>query len=176
MLGFRILIVSKIPDSCFYLFIHLFIYQLFRTQACPEGMCTNWTQIPCGVPSSPIPQSVKVNHTTAVYAPYSFRIVMWFLLRPTRTNQWKCCGTRPTHGFSFLSERTRKCNRLQMSLQRQHFLLSYLNTLSVGPAGVWTRDLLLGRPALIPTELTTWRFLRLYSGFQSLRCRIPKAN
>ena len=51
-------------------------------------------------------------------------------------------------GFSSLSEKTRKCNRLQMSLQRQHFLLSYLKTLSVGPAGVWTRDLPLSRPGL----------------------------
>ena len=30
----------------------------------------------------------------------------------------------------------RKSNRLQMALQRQHFLLNYLKTLSVGPAGV----------------------------------------
>ena len=35
-----------------------------------------------------------------------------------------------------------------MSLQRQHFLLSYLKTLSVGPAGVRTHDLRLSRPAL----------------------------
>ena len=44
----------------------------------------------------PIPQPVKVGHTTGVYDPYSFRIVMWVLLRPTRTNQWKCCGAGPT--------------------------------------------------------------------------------
>ena len=35
-----------------------------------------------------------------------------------------------------------------MPLQRQHFLLSYLKTLSVGLAGVWTRGLPLSRPAL----------------------------
>ena len=35
-----------------------------------------------------------------------------------------------------------------MSLQRQHFLLSYLKTLSVGAAGVRTHDLTLSRPAL----------------------------
>ena len=52
------------------------------------------------------------------------------------------------YGFSSLSEKTRKSNRLQMSLQRQHFLLRYLKTLSVGPVGVRTRDLLLSRPAL----------------------------
>ena len=40
------------------------------------------------------------------------------------------------YGLSSLSEKTRKSNRLQMLLQRQHFLLSYLKTLSVGPAGV----------------------------------------
>ena len=44
----------------------------------------------------PIPQPVKVGHTTGVYDAYSFRIVMWGLLRPTRTNQWKCCEAGPT--------------------------------------------------------------------------------
>ena len=39
-------------------------------------------------------------------------------------------------GLSSLSEKTRKSNRLLMLLQRQHLLLSYLKTLSVGPAGV----------------------------------------
>ena len=43
----------------------------------------------------PIPQPVKVDHTTRVYNPYSFRIVMWVLLHFTRTNQWKCCETGP---------------------------------------------------------------------------------
>ena len=33
-------------------------------------------------------------------------------------------------------EKTRKSNRLQMSLQRQHFLLSYIKTMSVGPARI----------------------------------------
>ena len=79
------------------LFINLFIYQLFWTQARPEGMCTNGTRRsqarchPC-----PIPQPVNVGHTTGVYDPYSFRIVMWGLLRPTWTNPWKCCETGPT--------------------------------------------------------------------------------
>ena len=53
-----------------------------------------------------------------------------------------------TYGFSSLFEKTRKSNHLQMSLQRQHFPLSYLKTLSVGPTGVWTRDFPLGRTAL----------------------------
>ena len=61
-----------------------------------------------------------------------------------------------THGFSSLSEKTRKSNRLQTSLQRQHFLLSYLKTLSVGRARVRTRDLLLAQQtSTLPTEPTT---------------------
>ena len=34
-----------------------------------------------------IPQPVEVGHTTGVYVPYSFRTVVWVLLRPTRTDQ-----------------------------------------------------------------------------------------
>ena len=44
----------------------------------------------------PIQQPVKVDHPTGVYDPYSVRIVMWVLLRPIRTDQWKCCETGPT--------------------------------------------------------------------------------
>ena len=84
-----------------------------------------------------IPQPVKVGHTTGVCDPYSFRIVTWVLLRPTRTNQWKCAETGPSVFWS-LSEKTRKSNHLQTSLERQHFLLSYLKTLSVCSARVWT--------------------------------------
>ena len=73
----------------------------------------------------PIPQPVKVGHTTGVYDSYSFRIVLWVLLRLTRTNQWKCCKTGPTV-FSSLSEMTRKSNRLRMSLQIKAALSSQL--------------------------------------------------
>ena len=54
-------------------------------------------------------------------------------LRPTELIV-KSCETGPPVLSSF-SEKTRKSNHLQMSLQRKHFLLSYLKTLSVGPAG-----------------------------------------
>ena len=68
-----------------------------------------------------------------------------------------------TCGFSSSSEKTRKSNRSQMSLQRQHFLLIYLKILSVGPAGVWTRDLPLRGPALYQlTELTRRRLINQY--------------
>ena len=67
---------------------------------------------------------------------------------PTPFKQW--CGFF-TYGFLSLSEKTRKStwsNHLQMSLERQHFLLSYLKSLSVVPAAVRTRELPLTRPAL----------------------------
>ena len=95
-----------------------------------------------------------------------------------------------TYGFLSLSEKTRKSNRLQMSLQRQHFLPSYLKSLSVGPAGVRTRDLPLNRPALsqlsqpgggIPIffcqwDLNSWISIVNYFGFQSPGLRIPHAK
>ena len=66
-----------------------------------------------------------------------------------------------TYGVSSLSEKTRKSNHLQMSLQRQHFLLSYLKTLSVGPAGVWIRDPPLSGPALSQLSLPGGGFVML---------------
>ena len=62
-----------------------------------------------------------------------------FFYVPKDVDKWKRCEMGPT---------VRKCNRLQMSLQRQHFHLSYLNTLSVGLARVWTREPPLSRLAL----------------------------
>ena len=78
---------------------------------------------------------------------------------PTLYEQWVGCLTSQeiyyeqglwdgTYGLSSLSEKTRKSNHLQMSLQRQHFLLSHLKTLSGGLAGVWTHDLPHGSPVL----------------------------
>ena len=47
------------------------------------------------------------------------------------------------YGLSSLSEKTRTSNHLQMSLQRQHILLSYFKTLSVGPVWGFTTDRLI---------------------------------
>ena len=67
--------------------------------------------------------------------PLLFTNSVWVLKRPTELIYTRVM--RPGNGLSSssLSEKTRKCNRLQMVLQRQHFLLSYLKTLSVGLAG-----------------------------------------
>ena len=71
-----------------------------------------------------------------------------------------------TYGFSSLSDKTRTSNHLQMSSQRQHFLLSYLKALSFGPAGVWTLDLPLGRPALSQLSKPDGVNLSLFYDFQ----------
>ena len=56
---------------------------------------------------------------------------------------------------------------MQMSLQRQHFLLSYFKTLSVGLARIWTCDLPLSRLALSQLSLPGGDcFLRQYSKFR----------
>ena len=39
------------------------------------------------------------------------------------------------HGLTSFSRKTRKSNHLQMLEKRQHLLLNYFKTLSVGPAG-----------------------------------------
>ena len=69
-------------------FVLFCLYKLFWTQACPEGMGTNGThRSHARCHPYPIPQPVKVGHTTRVYVSYSFRTVVWVLLRPTRTDQ-----------------------------------------------------------------------------------------
>ena len=113
----------------------------------PEGMCANGTQVPCEVPSLPNPITRQGwPHYRGLRPPlFSNSDVGSFTSHNNKSVKVLWDGT---YGFSSLSETTRKSNHLQMSLQRQYFLLSYLKTLSVGPAGVWTCDLPLGRPAL----------------------------
>ena len=48
-------------------------------------------------------------------------------------NQYREDAGDGAYGLLSLSEKTRTSNHLQMSLQRQHILLSYFKTLSVGP-------------------------------------------
>ena len=119
---------------------YLFIYQLLWTQACPEGMCTNGTQSHTRCHPYPIPQSVKVGHTTEVYDPYSFRIVMRVLLRPTRTNQWKCFEMEPTI-FRPYPRRLESLTICRCHYKGSTFFSVFIKTLSVGLARVWSHDL-----------------------------------
>ena len=86
-------------------------------------------------------QPVKVGHTTGVYDPYSFRIMMWVL-----SVKVLCDGT---YGLSSLSEKTRKSNHLQMSFQRQHPERWSGRSLNPGPPARQT--------GALPFELTTRR-------------------
>jgi len=52
------------------------------------------------------------------------------------------------YGLSSLSKKTRISNHLQMSLQRQHILLSYFKTRVLVWSGARTQDLLHGSPTL----------------------------
>ena len=62
-------------------------------------------------------------------------------------DKWRCCEMGPTGFRPYILEVSRKSNRLQMSLQRQHLLLSNLKSLSVFAVGIWTRNHQLSRPA-----------------------------
>ena len=91
----------------------------------------------------------EIDHYTRQYVPYAKKCAG--SLMSHRFNYYMRKGLWDwAYGVSSLSEKTRKSNHLQMLLQRQHFLLSYLKTLSVGLAGVHTYGLPLSRPVLIP--------------------------
>ena len=60
--------------------------------------------------------------------PYSFWTACGFFYLPQSYELWRVAS------LSSLSMKTRESNKLQMQLQRQHFLLSYLKTPSVCPA------------------------------------------
>ena len=90
---------------------------------------------------------VKVDHNTGIYTPYSFPTVMWVLLCPTRTRYLVLALWDGTYGFSSLSKKTSKSNRLHDVITKAA-LSSHLKTLGVGPAGDRIRDLPLRRPTL----------------------------
>ena len=119
----------------------------------PIGRECAWTGLRSHVRCHPHPitQPVKVGHTTGVYDPYSFRRVMWDLLRPTRTNQWKCCETGRTVFRPYL-RRLESLNicRCHYKGSTSGFSLAKNKEapwVLVRP-GVWTRDLPFGRQTL----------------------------
>ena len=94
------------------------------------------------------PAHERLYHTTGVYAPYSQRTALWVLLRPTRIRKVKELWDG-TYGFSCLSDNTRMSNHFVDVPTKAAHSPQLFKTLSVGPAGVVTRDLPLGRPSLI---------------------------
>ena len=74
----------------------------------------------------------ELDHRTGDYALYSLRTVRGFFNDPQ--NLYMQGLLDGAYGLSSLSEKTRKSNCSQISLHGQHFLFSYLKTLSLGPA------------------------------------------
>ena len=95
-----------------------------------------YTQVICGQ---------RPDHNTGNYVPYSFECVGSLTSPASHYSENAGDGA---YGLSSLSEKTRISNHLQMSLQRQHILLSYFKTLSVGP--VWGSN---PRPPAVPFGL-----------------------
>ena len=96
-------------------------------------------------------RETRPDHNTGNFVSYSLREGD-SLTSPN--NQYREDAGDGAYGLSSLSEKTRRSNHLQMSLQRQHILLSYFKTLSVGP--VWGSN---PRPparqsGALPIELT----------------------
>ena len=101
-------------------------------------------------PHPPSHSHTKDSHSTGITLLFSNSA--WVLLRPTELSTFKELWGG-TCDLSSLSEKTRKSNHLQMKLQRQHFLLSYLKTLSVGPVGVSNSRPPASQPGAQPSEL-----------------------
>ena len=73
----------------------------------------------------------RPDHYSGNSVPYSLQQVSGFFNVPCWLYNTEDAGDG-AYDLSSLSEKTRTSNHLQMSLQRQHVLLSYFKTLSVG--------------------------------------------
>ena len=141
-------------NSCRFSYFNLvvpvrFFLPAFLDSGLPRGNRLEGNAwVPCEVPSLPNPTTRKG---------WPHHRGLWPLLSSNsdvgsftshKNNQWKCCETGPTV-FRLYPRRLDSLTIWRSHLlQRQHFLLSHLKTLSVGPTGVWTCDLVLGRPVL----------------------------
>ena len=94
---------------CNFIYSFTYLFNHFQQKTRLEFKC---------VLADNLPSPWKVGHTTGVYVPYSFQTVVWVLLLPTK-NQIGESAVRQEPRFLSLSEKTRKSNCLQKSLQRQ---------------------------------------------------------
>ena len=140
----KVLLVStKFNAICliYWFYFYLGLPILGRVSAIARH-ATMWAR------NSPSPSSMRHRPPHRDWVPYSLQTVCRFFNVPQN-----CLNLQGfwdgTYGLLSLSEKTRKSNCFQMSLQRQHFPLRYLKTLSVGSTGVGTNGLPLGRLALI---------------------------
>ena len=83
-------------------------------------------------------------------SPTLFKQWCGFFYVPQEPDKWKCCETEPPVFCPYLRRQERGESLFADAITRIALSsgLSYSTTLRVGPAGVWTCDLLLSRPAL----------------------------
>ena len=103
-------------------------------------------------------RETRPDHYTGNSVPYSLRQVRGFFNVPCWPYNTEDAGDR-AYDLSSLSEKTRTSNHLQMSLQKQHVLLSYFKTLSVGPVWGLNPRLPAQQSGALPTELPVGGFI-----------------
>ena len=89
---------------------------------------------------------VEIDHHTGNYVPYSFRTVCGFFNVPQIIRN-KCCETGPTV-YRPYPRRLESLTIYRCYYKGSTFSSVIFKTLSVGPAGVWTRNLPHGSPVL----------------------------
>ena len=75
--------VDNLDFIYLFIYIYIFIYLITSTIWCGAHNRAR-LQFKCVLKDNPLSPG-EVGHTTAVYDPYSFRTVVWVLLRPIRT-------------------------------------------------------------------------------------------
>ena len=125
--------------------VHLWAYCTHPTHDVNDVMCEGWPQ-----------------HRGLRPLLFSNSGVGSFTSHKNQISVSKCCETGSIVFHPYPSIAERQCNRSQMSLQRQHFLLSYLKDpecwsgLGSNP---WSPTQQTGA---LPTELTRRRLIRLF--------------
>ena len=128
------LLKSSSPSICvlsvaydIYLFNHFHYYGVEHTAELGSNLSVSLQITP--------PAKERLTTPLGFTTPTLFEQWCGFFYIPREPNKWKCCERGPT-----LFRRYPRLENLTvctwLSLQRQFFLLSYLKTLSSGPAGV----------------------------------------
>ena len=146
---------DKLNCSWFLFFLYIHCLQVAITMT-PEG--GSWVYPYIKISSSPYRSLIHQAQERSM-SPTFFEQFLAFIV-PQEPDKWKYCKMGPTV-FRPYPRRLENLTVLQMSLQMQHFLLSYLKCLTLVHPG-----LNLQPPAqqtsTLPTELTRWQSLNLF--------------
>ena len=121
--------ISTSSSQLFYIFTFLTFFTFYWAgfYSCPVDFKVLFK----GAPPHPRHSHTKDSHSTGITLLF-FRIVRGFFHVPQNYQHSRICETGPSTYRPY----PRRLESLTMKLRRQHFLLSYLKTLSVGPVGV----------------------------------------